>query len=205
MGTAALIFYDLHWTQKAICLSIENIHAKVTHSTNITQKASAAQPLTLIPASFQCYPSIFSEKAFKQPPEHQPWNYAIDLKPSTILKICGTYHLTWQKTLLSKSILSNILRKVTFAPWNLQWQAPFSLSEKRMAPSYNWYKTTGNSTISQLKIRPHFPWSLNSSTSSKAHATFQSLTSARVTTTFVLKKMTNGKPPSNASLAYLNR
>ena len=110
--------FDLHCTQKIACPAVTNICTKVTHSTNIAQKASAVQPLTLIPAPFQRYSSIFSEKASEHLPKHQPWDHAIDLKHSATLKNCGIYRLMPAENLALKAYITEHLKKGYIHPLN---------------------------------------------------------------------------------------
>ena len=131
MEIAAWTFFELHRTQKMARPPVTNICAKVTHSTNIAQKASVAQPLTLILAPFQCYSSIFSEKASERLPKHQPWDHAIDLKPGATLKNCGIYCLTLAENLALRAYITEHLKKGYIRPLKSPMASPFFFVGKK--------------------------------------------------------------------------
>jgi hypothetical protein len=108
-----------------------HFQTKTTHSTALATKNSPSPIASNIPLQFQRYSSVFNEKDAQRLPQHQPWDHAIDLKPSSSMKKCGVYHLTPAENIALKDYIQDHLAKNYIRPSRSPIASPFFFIAKK--------------------------------------------------------------------------
>ena len=92
------------------------IKAKTSISQELAHKTIDNKAKVKLPKVYAEYRMVFKKEAFKQMPEHKPWDHAIDLKPDSILKDCKVYSLSPEEQKEQDKFLEENLRKGYIRP-----------------------------------------------------------------------------------------
>ena len=192
------------WCKWKKCRVLEEVSeelwccAGIMYSTQLAAQANQGKAKKtfkeMVSEQYWDFAKVFSESELEQLPKHQPWDHTIDLKPDAPESICTkVYPMPVNEQGELDKFLEENLRKGYIVPSKSPLMSPVFFIKKKdsklhMVQDYH--------KLNNITIKNHYPLPLASDIINRP-STLPSLMYTGGITTYVSRKVTNGKLPSS--------